>query len=36
MLMLGVDLRVLSSRDKVFIIGFTIVYYFGGYCIQES
>jgi hypothetical protein len=37
MLILGVDLRrVLSSRDKVFIIGFTIVYHFGGYCMQES
>ena len=32
MLILGVDLRrVLSSRDKVFIINFTIVHHFGGY-----
>ena len=37
MLILGVDLRrVLSSRDKVFIINFTIVHHFGGYCIQEG
>ena len=24
----------MGSRDKVFIISFTIVHYFGGYCIQ--